>query len=93
MKTVKDLLAVKTIRLLARAQSWVQWVAFGEAIWVSTDGTPHRYGDLKDSHLHNILNLMRRRGEEGTDVYKRLRAEQESRPMPKRNKRDKRRWA
>lgn len=76
MQTIKDRLAVKTIRLLARAQSWVQWVAFGEAIWVSTDGTPWRYGDLKDDHLRNILKLLKRRGEDNTDVYERLSSEQ-----------------
>jgi len=72
---IKDLLAVKLIRLLARAQAWVHRVAFGEPIWVSTDGTPYRYSELGDDHLRNILKMLCRRGDQG-EVYKLLYAEQ-----------------
>jgi hypothetical protein len=76
---VKDRIAVMVIRWLARLQAWVHWIAFKEPIWVSTDGIPHRYGDLTDRHLRNILKLLKRNGEDDTPVYKRLSEEEDSR--------------
>jgi hypothetical protein len=86
MKKLKDRLAVKLIRLLARAQGWVHWAAFGRDIWVSTDGTPHRYEELKNDHLTNIVRLLERRGETETNTYKRLYQEYEFRGLHKRKK-------
>lgn len=71
-ETMKDRIAVVVIRWLARMQAWVHWFAFREPVWVSTDGTPHRYGDLTDRHLRNILKLMERKGEDDSAVYDRL---------------------
>ncbi len=76
MKKIRDRLAVKVIRLLARAQAWVHWAAFGEPIWVSTDGTTYRYHELGDRHLNNILKLLKRHREDGSQQYKRLSDEQ-----------------
>lgn len=70
-----DRLALKLIRLLARAQAWVHWAAFNEPIWVSTDGTVYRYYELDDRHLSNIIKLLERSGEGHTTVYRRLRDE------------------
>ena len=76
---MRDRIAIWVIRWLAHLQSWVHWLAFREPIWVSTDGTPWRYGDLKDEHLRNILKMLRRRGNDDTEVYERLSDEQENR--------------
>ena len=76
LRELKDKLAVKAIRLLARAQGWIHCAAFGENVWVATDGTPYRYHELKDHHLRNIIRLLERRGETNTNTFRRLFAEQ-----------------
>jgi len=76
---MKDRMAIWVIRWLARMQAWVHWLAFREPIWVSTDGTPWRYGELTDEHLRNILKLLKRRGNTENPVFARLSDEQQNR--------------
>lgn len=84
---VRRAVGVLVVRVLARAQSTAHNWAFGEPVWISSDGTAWPIHEMTDPHLRNCIKKLRRDRDENQPLYTLLIKEQQRRVQEEKRRR------